>query len=275
MPIEEATVSIDDRGFQFGDGIYEVVRSYNGRLWALERHLIRLQRSMEEIGIQGLSIAEVRNRVEETNRRSGLSDALVYFQVTRGVAPRLHTYSAEMPPTFVITVRDHPRCADSNWGVGVGVVTMPESRWLRRDIKSTNLLPNILAKQRAKERGAYEAVFVEDGHVTEGAGTNVFIVRGGIIQTAPVGTHILHGITRQLVLEIASDHNLPVREEFFSLEDLQTADEVFLTGTSAEVMSVVRVDERPVRNGKMGPVTSRLMGIYTDRIVRQSDDVGQ
>ncbi|MBI3922613.1 MAG: aminotransferase class IV [Armatimonadetes bacterium] len=271
MPIEEAKVSIDDRGFQFGDGVYEVVRSYGGRLWALERHLARLQRSLESIGISGLAIDEVRDAVTGLYEQAEISDALMYFQVTRGVAPRQHTYSCGIVPTFLVTVRHHPEIRPSHFSRGVPIITLPECRWHRRDIKSTNLLPNVLAKQQAHAQGAYEAVFVEADHVTEGAGTNVFIAQGGGLITAPAGTHILHGITRQLVLETARRKGLSCEEEYFSQASLQSADEVFLAGTSIGIMPVTRVDGAPVGCGQVGKMTAQLMEYYQDRIDRRDD----
>jgi D-alanine transaminase len=247
MPIAEARISIDDRGFQFGDGVYEVIRSYRGRLWALERHLKRLQGSLDAIGLTAVSLTEVRDTIQVLFERGGLPDASVYVQITRGVAPRRHTFDRDTTPTIVMTIRaQHPVDAQLYRG-GAHCITVPEIRWARRDIKSTNLLGNILARQQASERGAYEAIFVEaDGRVTEGSSTNVFILRDGLILTREKGPCILAGITRDLVVEIARERGLAVEERPFSRDELLCAQEIFLTGTGTEILGVVAVDENPI-----------------------------
>jgi len=271
LTLEEAKVSIDDRGYQFGDGVYEVVRTYNGRIWALDRHLLRLCRSMEALSITGLSIDEVSKRVQEANDRAGLPEAMIYFQVTRGVAPRSHTFTQGMKPTFLITVRPQPVVPIENYTNGVAIITLPETRWARRDIKSINLLPNVLAKQQAHEQGAFEAVFVENNEVNECSSSSLLIVRQGVVYAPPLTTRVLHGITRQLVLETAEDSGLPVRESFFSVEEMLSADEVFLTGTGIEVLPVTQINNRVVAAGKPGPVSLRLLECYRQRIGADDD----
>jgi D-alanine transaminase len=275
MPLTEARVSIDDRGFQFGDGVYEALRSYDGRLWAVERHWQRLENSLTALDITGLTIPEVDARVREAFARAGFAEALVYVQVTRGVAPREHAYEAGMTPTFLITVRPFLAHPQEDYERGVAVITLPETRWARRDIKSTNLLPNVLAKVQAKAQGAYEAVFIDrDGLVTEGSSTSLFIVRDGVVLTREPGPHILPGVTQQLVLEIAADLGRPVSRRPFTEEELRTADEAFLTGTGTEVLAITRLDDAPVGTGTPGPVARQLRAAFLKRVARGEDSVG-
>ncbi len=272
MPIEEAKVPVDDRGYQFGDGVYEVIESYKGRLWALERHLNRLRRSLSEIGISGITVDEIRERILEIHKKSGISRALVYVQVTRGVSPRRHAWmEVSLKPTLLITVREFEPVPEDLREKGIRTITLPEMRWGRRDIKSINLLPNVLAAQRAWEAGAYEAIFVDNGYITEGAHNNIFAVRDGRLFTPQEGPHILSGITRGLVIEMAKEEGIPVEEGPLSYEALLEADEVFLTGTGVEVLGVVSVDGRRIGSGEVGPMTRRLYEMFMDRVERGMD----
>jgi D-alanine transaminase len=267
LPIAEAKVSVNDRGFLFGDGVYEVVRTYAGRLWALEPHLERLARSMKAIELPGPGPDIIRARVTEAHRRSELPDAQVYVEITRGAAPRSHAFPAEARPTFLITVRAGGGPTGEERQRGVRIITVPDIRWGRCDIKSVNLLPNILAKQQAKTAGAYEAVFVRaDGQVTEGSSTSLFAVRNGRLLTREEGAHILSGITRRIVLEIARDMKIRADEGPLSLDEVLRADEVFLTGTNTEVMPVVAVRDSIVGGGRPGPMARSLQEEYRKRI---------
>lgn len=273
--VEEARLSIDDRGLQFGDGVYEVVRSYDGRLWALERHLRRLERSLRALWIEGVSVEEIGKAVLRAYDMSHIPHALVYFQVTRGVSPRDYAWPDDIRPTVLITVRHLPSKSPAYRTEGVSVITYPEIRWRRVDIKSLNLLGNLMAKKAARDAGVYEALFVErDGILTEGASTNVFIVSDGRLITREKGPHILPGITRELVIECAHRLGVPVEERPFSRDELHDADEVFLTGTSFGVYSVVKVDGVPVGEGKPGLIGRELSRQYEERI-RNEDDVPQ
>jgi len=273
LPIDEARVSINDRGYQFGDGVYEVIRSYNGRLWALERHLARLKRSLAGIGITGISLDEVRENIRTACEKSGLSDTLVYVQITRGVCPRKHNFPEGLEPTFLITVREFPQRPPEIFVQGVGAITFPDIRWLRRDIKSINLLPNILARQKAVQSGVYEAILVqEDGKVTEGAGTNLFAVIGGVLRTHPTGPRILPGITRGLVIETAREMGLRLEERAFRKDEMLAAEEVFLTGTGDEVLGIVEIDEERIADGKVRPRTKALRQAYVGRVAEGRDD---
>lgn len=272
LPIDEAKVPVDDRGYQFGDGVYEVVQSYDGRLWALDRHLRRLERSLSEVGITGITVEEVKGRIIETYERSGIPRALVYVQVTRGVLPRRHAWaSAPSKPTLLITVRELQEVPEEIRRSGVEVITLPEVRWKRRDIKSLNLLPNVLAAQKAWEAGAYEAIFVEGGYITEGSHTNIFAVRDGRLLTPQEGPHILPGVTRGLVIEMAREEGIPVEEGPLPYGALLEADEAFLTATGEGVLGVVSVDGRRIGSGEVGPMTLRLYGTFMERVRRGLD----
>jgi D-alanine transaminase len=267
VPLAEAKVSIEDRGFQFGDGIYEVIRTYKGCPFALEAHLARLERSATALDLtQPYSRAEWTHHILGGIRRAAYPEGKIYIQLSRGVAPRDHAYSAEGPPTVVMTVREFHPLDRSVQAVGVEVMTIEDIRWGRCDIKSVNLLANVLARQQAKQAQVFEAILVKEGLVTEGAVSNVMVVRGGTVVTAPEGSRILSGVTRDVVLELARDEGLPIQERFISQAELYGADEVFLTGTTVEVLAVVRVDGKFIGDGRPGPITQRLAAGFTRRI---------
>ncbi len=269
---EEALIPTNDRGFLFGDAVYEVIRSYDGRLWALERHLQRLVRSLAAVDMGYVDTAEIGAAIQETYAASAIPDAVVYLHVSRGVAPRSHAYSRDLRPTVLITVRDMSGRLAAMDRAGVAAITEPDLRWRRCDIKSTNLLPNVLAQTRAREAGAYEAILVHpDGYITEGTSTSVFWVRGGRVSTVPLSGEVLPGITRAFVLEIAQDEGLPVAEERISLDGFRKADEIFLAGTTIEVYPIISLDGRPVGSGQAGPVTLRLQQAFGARVQAEDD----
>ena len=260
----DAKVSIDDRGFQFGDGIYEVIRTYAGRPFELEAHLARLDRSAAALDLtQPYSRAEWTNRILEGIRRAAYPEAKIYIQLTRGVAPRDHAYEADLTPTVVLTVRELHSLSRSVQAAGVEAMTIEDIRWGRCDIKSVNLLGNVLARQQAKRAQVFEAILVKEGSITEGAVSNVMVVRGGTVMTAPEGPRILSGVTRAVVLGLARKEGLPVQERSIAPADLYGADEVFLTGTTVEVLAVVRVDGKVIKDGRPGPITQRLAAGFT------------
>jgi D-alanine transaminase len=259
MPLAQATVPVEDRGYQFGDGVYEVVRTYHGRPFHLEAHLARLERSAEAIGVSVPYPREEWERlVTEGLRQAGYAHSKIYVQLTRGVAPRDHLFPADAQPAVVMTIRELHPLSEALRQTGVEAMTTDDLRWGRCDIKSLNLLPNVMARQRAKEAGAFEAIFVRNGVVTEGSVSNVMVVREGRLCTAPEGPGILSGVTRKLVLDLARKEGLAVEERAVTIEELRRADEVLLTGTTVEVLAVVRVDQQPVGAGIPGPVTRQL-----------------
>ena len=266
----EARVHVEDRGYQFADGVYEVWAVFDGRLADLEGHLTRLARSLGELEItapmpQPALLAVLR----EVVRRNRMRDGLLYLQVTRGVARRDHAFPRPAPaPAVVITAKPIDMAAlDRRAEAGVAVITTPESRWARCDIKTVGLLPNALAKEAARRAGAYEAWFVDrDGLVTEGASTNAWIVTGeGALVTRDTGANILRGVTRTAVAELAAELQLRVEERAFSVEEALAAPEAFITAASAFVTPVTSVDGRPVGEGEPGPVALRLRRLYLDR----------
>lgn len=264
LPLEEVKVSVLDRAFLFGDAVYEALRVYSGRPWLCDRHLARLQRSLNDLRIPANG-DRLRSRLFETLERSGVQEGLIYIQVTRGTAPRRHSFpDPPAVPNELIWIDDYggdPYKASRH--TGVGCITFDDWRWERRDIKSVNLLGNCLAAQAAREARCEEAILIErDGLISEASHSSVFAVDRGCLLTAPQGHHILPGITRQLVLELAQKATIPTNERSFHKDQLFQVDELFLTGTSTEVLPIVRVDGRTIGDGKPGPITQRLAATY-------------
>jgi D-alanine transaminase len=262
VPRSEVRISPDDRGFLLSDGVYEVVRAYDGRPFRLDLHLERLARSLRELRIGGVEVQALGGVVERLFADSGLRDATCYLQVTRGAAPRRHAFPEEGTPPTVYAFASPLHVDLAKWEGGVAVTLVPDQRWARCDIKTTALLPNVLANQRAKELGVEEAVFVRDGFVTEGSHTNVAAVIAGRLFTYPESNYILSGVTRRVVLDLCAELGVPITERPVSAEDLCAADEVLLLSTTSEVLPVVSVDGRPVGSGKPGPVGRRLLSAY-------------
>lgn len=259
----EATVNIEDRGYQFADGVYEVCEVRGGRLVDQRRHMQRLQRSLKELRISmPMSLSSLGVVLHETVRRNRISDGIVYLQVTRGVARRDHPFpAATVQPAVVVTASrlDFAKL-DAMAAEGVAVITLPDNRWDRVDIKSVALLPNVLAKQAAREQGAREAWFVdEDGFVTEGSSSNAWIVtREGKIVTRQADRTILKGITRSVVLEQMKTQGIGLEERPFTVEEACQAREAFLTSATQLVMPIVRIDGKPVGNGAPGLIATAL-----------------
>lgn len=265
LPAEEAKVPIWDRGFLFGDSVYEVFRLYDGRCWLEQAHLKRLERSLNEVEIGGVDLDRLMDRVRRTIEASEVKEGTAYIQVTRGVAPRKHTFpEPAVEPTEVIVIRHY----DDSGMVearrkGVGVLTQPDLRWKRCDIKSTNLLGNVLALQAAHRQGCQEAVLIDDrGRVTESTHSSLLWVRAGRLEGTPDGFEILPGTTRHLVLELAEAAGTTFHEALIDREELLNAQEVILFGTTIEVLPVVRVDDRAIGDGTPGPVTRRLQDAF-------------
>ena len=259
LPMGEASVSIEDRGFQFGDGVYEVIRTYRGRPFKPEAHIARLNRSAEAIGLrQPYSLERWVGYISEGLRLAAFSEAKIYVQITRGAAPRDHAYAQDLEPTIVMTIRDLHPVAAAVQTAGVDAMTIEDLRWGRCDIKSINLLANVLARQQAKQAGVFEAILVRNGEVAEGAVSNVIVVEGGTLITAPEGPRILSGVTREVVLALARQEGMDIQERYPSQKQLYGASEVFLTGTTVEVLPVIRIDGQPIGGGQPGPVTRSL-----------------
>lgn len=261
VPYGEAKLPVEDRGLNFGDGVYEVVRVVGGRGFRLADHLGRLARGLKELEIQAGPPEELGEAMLETALRNGVAEGTVYLQVTRGVATRKHPFPEGARPTVIAWARPFAGRSEEERAAGVACITVPETRHAYCEIKTTDLLPNVLANERAHRAGAYEAIFVRDGMVTEGTHASAFAVLGGTVWTHPV-RNILPGVTRALVLELAKSLGVPTREGALPVGRFREADEVFLTGTTTEVLGVVRVDDETIGGGSPGPVTLRLYEAY-------------
>ena len=264
VPLEQAKVSVEDRGFLFGDGIYEVVRLYNGHPFQLDAHLQRFVHSADASRLPVLQTVEaLPGIVERLKAENHLSDGELYIEYTRGSAhPRTHNFPAVVRPTLLVMPLEMRQPSPQMYAEGVPAITLTDLRWRRCDIKSIMLAPNTMAKQQAREQGAWEAVFVRDGIVTEGSSTSIFCVLSGQLATHPADTDILDGITRQAVLACARELGLSVREEAFTAQQMLGAQEVFLTSTSSEVLALTRIDGRPIGSGRPGAITQRLHEAY-------------
>ena len=261
LPRERATLSVDDRGFIFGDGIYEVTRVVNGRLFEADRHMRRLFYGLRGISIEpGLSAEQIIDIHYRLIRENDLTkgEGYVYLQVTRGAAPRTHYFppAGTAPTVFLSTSAFTPNRAQRE--TGATAVTYPDIRWSRCDLKTVNLLGAVLAKQQAVASGSLEAVFIRDGVITEGSHTNVFGVIDGELRTYPRSNYILPGITRDVVLELAIEEGVNVREIPILQTEIGRLEELFVTGTTSDVTPIVQLDGRPIGSGKPGPITRQL-----------------
>lgn len=270
VPHREAAVHIEDRGYQLADAVYEVWAVMGGRLADAEGHFARLDRSLAELRIRPpMSRRALEMVLREAIRRNRVREGLVYLQVSRGVAPRDHAFPTdEVPPAVVITAKSLDREAvEARAAKGVGVVTVPENRWGRCDIKTVGLLPNALARQQAREAGAYEALYVDElGMVTEGAASNAWILdQEGVLRTRDTNANILRGITRRTLMDLIAEVGLPFQERPFTVEEARAAKEVFVTGAGALVLPVVSIDGHKVGDGAPGPVAMRLRRLYIER----------
>jgi len=266
VPYEKALLPVEDRATLFADGVYEVVRIYGGRPLAMKAHMERMARSAREIRLPEVDFDELAHRGLELVERNGVGDGSLYIQVSRGVAPRNHLFPVGVAPTVFATARELARPAESLRQNGVACITVPDIRWGRCDIKTVALLPNVLAKQEARDRGVYDAIFVRDGVVTEATSANVFAVVGGEVVTHPEGSQILPGITRRLVAALAAEAGIPLAYREIRAQELAAAAELFISGTTTEIMPVVEVDGRKVGTGKPGPITRRLIEKYDELV---------
>lgn len=263
VPHADAAIHIEDRGYQFADGVYEVCEIRHGFIVDLTRHLDRLGRSLSELRIDWpMSRAALIHVIREVLRRNRVRNGLFYMQVTRGTARRDHVFPAKgTVPTIVVTAKrtDAAVIARKN-AEGISAITVPENRWDRVDIKSVGLLPNVLARQKAKEEGAHEAIFVDlDGTVKEGAATNVWIVdREGVLRTRPADHGILKGITRTTLMDVAAPLGIRIEERAFSVDDMLAAREVFITAATSICFPVVSIDGKPIGNGHPGSIAQNI-----------------
>jgi len=264
LPEDEAKVSVFDRGFLFADGVYEVTSVLGGKLIDFAGHAKRLERSLGELGMEmpitADDLLKVHRKLVADN---GVEDGLVYLQITRGAADRDFAYPADATPTIVLFTQNKPGVADSPAARnGIRVISIPDARWGRRDIKTVQLLYPSMGKMMAKAAGADDAWMVEDGFVTEGTSNNAYIVKNGTIITRHLGTEILHGITRAAILRFARESQMKVEERPFTLDEALAADEAFITSATSFVTPVVEIDGKPIGEGVPGPVATRLREVY-------------
>lgn len=270
MPLSEARIGVEDRGFQFADGVYEVVRFYNGKLFTLQQHLQRLQRSADGIQLTiPMETAKLGDEIGKLLARAALREGMIYLQLTRGCAPRRHAFP-QCTPTLLFYARALPPASEPGAGEGVKLITVPDERWRRCWIKSIALLPNVLAKSQAIAAGADEAVFIENDLVTECSSSNIFAVIGPRLVTHPVGSKVLPGITRALLLELAATIGLEVDERVFQEEEARRADELFITSTTREMSWVARWNDRYIGQGRCGPVTKKLHSALRQLVLRDT-----
>lgn len=264
---KEALISPEDRGFNFADGVYEVVKYYSGSPFRIRDHIERLERSLKEVRIHYAGLTYLPDMMGELLSRNGLSqdDAGVYLQITRGASRRVHHFPDDLQPTVYAFAFSFPSFAEALEN-GIRVTTAEDIRWLRCDIKSVALLPNTMLYQQAVEVGAGECILVRDGHVTEATHSSAFIVKNGIIHTHPATNLILPGITRKVVLELCIVHRIPFIEIPFTEAELLDADEIFIAGTGSEITPVIQVNEMVIGNGKPGRTTKWLQELFFDYV---------
>jgi len=248
-----------DRGIYFGDGVYEVVRSYDGRIFALEEHLQRFANSMAAIKIDGVDIDRIRDRVRKAFEAAGISNAKIYFHITRGSAPREHDWDANLEPNFFLTVTEAPN-DDEEKSRGIAVSIHPDWRWKRCDIKSLNLLPNVLARHDATQKGCGEAIFIDEaGFITEGASSAFFTINGQTMQTASLTANILPSITRKFVIDAGKNIGLEITEKSLTPQQASDSDELFIAVTTKDIVPIVKFDGKIIGDGRPGKYTKLLI----------------
>lgn len=265
---DEVIINKEDRGYQFGDGVYEVVKVYNGEMFTVDEHVDRFYVSAEKIG---LTIPYTKDKLHkllhEVVEVNNLGTGHVYFQITRGTAPRVHNFPVgNIQPVLTAYTKENERPIE-NFEKGVKATFVEDIRWLRCDIKSLNLLGAVLAKQEAVEKEAYEAILHRGEVITEGSSTNVFGIKDGVLYTHPANNLILKGITRTVVIECANEIGLPVKEESFTKTEALAMDELFVTSTTSEVTPVIRIDDTDIKDGKVGEWTRKLQAQFNTKIL--------
>lgn len=266
----EAKVDIEDRGYQFGDGVYEVIRVYNGKMFTADEHLERLLESARKIELDiPYSIGQLKQMLAEMIERNKLELGIVYMQFSRGTSPRNHAYpGADVAPVLTAYTRETSRPVESMRN-GVKASLIEDIRWLRCDIKSLNLLGNIMAKQKAAQSGCFEAIQHRGDTVTEGSSSNIAIVKDGTLYTHPATNLILNGITRRKINEICRENGVALEESAFTKDDLLDADEVFMSSTSAEITPIIEIEGKPIGNGSPGPITNKLQNLFEEAIEKE------
>ena len=266
LPLADTQVSVMDRGFLFGDGVYEVIPVYGGRLFRLAHHLKRLHNSLDAVRIANpLSTDAWKTMLTELVSRNAGGDQAVYLQVTRGVAEkRDHAFPENIPPTLFAMSTPMAASVDIDGVTGISAITLPDIRWKLCNIKAITLLPNVMLRQQAIDGDCAEAILIKDGFAIEGAASNLFIVSNGVVITPPNGPALLPGITRDLILELAANHAIPFREAGITQEALFSADEIWLTSSTREISPVTRLDDTVISGGVPGPMWRRMISLYQE-----------
>ena len=268
LPIEKALVPVEDRGYQFGDAVYEFIASYKGRLFCVEEHLDRLDRSLKGLSFPPVSRETIRKAVLTLFEKAAIQRAGIYIQISRGASPRNHAFPEGVHPQIVMTIREIEEKPPELRKNGAAAVTVEDIRWGRCDLKTVQLLPNVLAKQKALAAGVFDAIFVSaEGVVREGTSSNICIVADGVVLTHPLTSQILPGITRMVVIDLCRELKIPVSERFFKTDRLYGSEEAFLTGTVTEVLPIVTIDGYRIGDGAVGPVTTRLFEALRQRAI--------
>ncbi len=265
LPLNEAKISVLDRGFIFGDGVYEVIPAYGSKALRFEHHMQRLQNSLDAVRITNpLSNAQWQEIIDKLIAETGPQDQSIYLHITRGVASRDHRFPDDSKPTVFVMSNILPAVEPELLKTGISAVTLDDIRWQYCNIKAIALLPNILLRQQAVDKGTAEAILIRNGSMTEGAASNVFIVSGGIIKTPPKDQQVLPGITRDLIVELAKTHNMPIEEISISEKEFLAAEEIWLTSSTKEILPVTQINEQQVGNGKPGVVWQDMYQKYQD-----------
>jgi D-alanine transaminase len=277
MPLGQACVPVLDRGFLLGDGVYEVIPVYGGHLFRLAQHLQRLRHSLESVRIADpLTPDEWSTVLHELVALNSGGDQSVYLQVTRGVATkRDHAFPRDVTPTIFLMSNPLPPADSDITESGIAAITLEDIRWNRCDIKAITLLANVLLRQQALDENAAEAILIREGYATEGAASNLFMVKDGVLVTPPKGPQLLPGITRDLILELANENDIANREASIPANTLAAADEIWLTSSTREVLAVTSLNGNPVGSGRPGPVWSRMREIYRDYKNKLRDGLGE
>jgi D-alanine transaminase len=259
IPIEKAFIPIEDRGCQFGDAVYEYIASYNGKIFCMKEHLDRLQDSLDGLAFAKIDLKFIEKTACDMFAKAKFKRAGLYIQISRGVAPRDHSWAKDIKPQILMTIKPVKASSEKLKEDGIRLLTMTDERWDNCNIKTIQLLPNVMAKQKAKDNGADDAIFIsKDGIVREGTSSNFFIVKNKTLITHPLTNHILPGVTRNIIIGIAMENKITVEERFFLKEEIFSADEAFLTGTGTEVLGVQMVDNKTIGTGKAGEITRKL-----------------
>lgn len=258
-PINETYVPIEDRGYQFGDAVYEFIASYNGKFFCMKEHLDRLEKSMERLLFPKVDRNFIQNAIDELFEKARISRAGLYIQISRGVAPRDHAWAKDIKLQIIMTIKNVDELDSKIRKQGIDIITVQDERWSNCDIKTVQILFNAMAKQKAKDQGAFDAIFIsKDGIVREGTSSNFFIVKDGGIITHPLTKNILPGITRMVVMDLARNLGIKAEEKFLSKTDIFSAEEAFLTGTITEILGIKTIDGVALGKGKPGEITQKL-----------------